>query len=193
MRNVVVLINRIIFLFLIFFSLELSSAENLKGIIDKAFVSSPLIRKMDSNIKVVQDAERMAFSYHYPVFNFSQSIMNTNDPVNVFAFKLQQQDFKMSDFDINSLNKPSARTDNQSSFTLMVPIYAGGQIVDKTQALSLQKESMEAQKAWIKKVLRRNIYGIYYSIVNLDEMHSFLDEQNKYLANILRYMMLNQA
>ncbi|MEI6092961.1 MAG: TolC family protein, partial [bacterium] len=157
-------------LFTIFFSFYSTSikaeALTLKQIVNTAMLSSPVIRNIQGNIEVAEEAEKLVSSYHYPVINFTQSLMRSDNPVNVFAFKLGQEQFTMNDFDINALNNPNPRTNNQSSFTLFLPIYAGGEISRKHSAVSKQLESAEYQKAWAKKIVRRNIYTLYYAIVN---------------------------
>lgn len=184
MKNIILLLT----LFFVFCSTEIKAESlTLKQIVDTAMLRSPIIRNIDGNIAVAEEAKKLVSSYHYPVINFTQSLMRSDNPVNVFAFKLGQEQFAMSDFDINALNNPNPRTNNQSSFTLFLPIYTGGEISRKHSSVSKQLESAEYQKAWAKKVVRRNIYTLYYAIVNMDLTLKFLDSENEYLERLLKY------
>jgi outer membrane protein TolC len=177
-----------VFILITFFVRNLSAeTKTVQQIINEAMIKSPLIKAVKANVDVTEQAQKLVKSYHFPVFNFTQSATSSTNPVNVFAAKLMQEDFTMNDFDINALNNPAARMNNRSSFTLYVPLYMGGQISRKQDSLSKQYESMEYQLSWVKKIVRRNVYGIYNAILNMGLMNSFLESEEKYLDHLLSY------
>ncbi len=175
------------FNFILIILLNLNSNETLQTLIDKSYIDSPIIKNIDSNLLMLDSANRLVNSYYYPTLNFSQSLMNSDNPVNVFAFKLNQAQFSMADLNMNSLNNPNNKTQNLSSFTLKVPIYTAGQISYKKDSLKMKKKSVEDQKIWAKKIIRQNIYSIYYGLINLNELKIFLDQESKYLKKLLSY------
>lgn len=161
--------------------------ESLKSLVEKSYISSPFIKQLDANIEILDAAKSMIHSYHYPELNFTQGIYNSTSPLSVFAFKLEEAQINQSDFNPTLLNNPNDRTTNKSSLTLKIPIYTAGQLSYKEEALSMQKKSVEEQKLWVKKVLRKNIYGLYYALEYLNDFEKFLDEEAKYLQNLLNF------
>ena len=57
-----------------------------------------------------------------PSITLSETFTSTNDPVNVFSFKLKQQQFTQADFQLNNLNAPDAFENYNTRIEVMQPI-----------------------------------------------------------------------
>ncbi len=71
-----------------------------------------------------------------PQVNVSYSFMATNDPLNVFGFKLQQQSVTAEDFNPALLNNPSAIKDFNTNIEVQMPLFNLDQIYMRKAAAS---------------------------------------------------------
>ncbi|MFH1283883.1 MAG: TolC family protein [bacterium] len=200
-------IKSIIFISTIFLSANNLSAKDytVEELVNIAWDKSPLLKEAQREKDIINTAKELTEAYHMPILSFSQSLERSNNPVKVFSYKLMQEDFKMPDFSINSLNNPDLRNQNLSAFTLILPLYSGNQITQQSKSLKDKVEFMDYQKNWIKKIVRRNIYGLFYAYYYMDELEQFLTSEKKYLDSILdsydaktlnnknRYLSYNQG
>lgn len=59
---------------------------------------------------------------YLPQVSFSYSLLNSNDPLNAFAFKLQGKSIAAADFNPDALNHPSGRSDFVTQLNLRQPL-----------------------------------------------------------------------
>ena len=98
-----------------FLSLNEAMESALKG--NKQLLTTSLDEKIATSDYRKSDAIFM------PQVNVSYSVMATNDPLNVFGFKLQQQSVKAEDFNPTLLNSPDALTDFNANIEVQMPLF----------------------------------------------------------------------
>jgi outer membrane protein TolC len=82
-----------------------------------------------------------AKSFGLPRVDLALGYTVSDNPVNVFAFKLNQGRFTMQDFDIQALNDPPSATNFNAGLTIKQPLYVGGRI---ELAMAAARDTMEA-------------------------------------------------
>ena len=150
------------------FGAAAAAAISLRHAVAVALKENPQIRARRWAVKASQEAVGVQEGYLYPSISFESSYSRTNNPVYAFMSKLNQRRFSASDFEINSLNSPSATTDFQNSFRLDQVIFSKKLLAGlsmskaerKAQKLDFdrlrQKVTMETVKAYLGVVTAKN-------------------------------------
>ncbi|HLG40835.1 MAG TPA: TolC family protein [Chitinophagaceae bacterium] len=105
----------------------LNAQDKVKHLLLQQAIDSALINNRD--IRLAQADEKIAVSrlketnaIFLPQVDFSFTALNSNNPLNVFSFKLQQQSVKETDFAPALLNHPDNASDFLSRLQLKQPI-----------------------------------------------------------------------
>jgi outer membrane protein TolC len=91
--------------------------------------------------KIAVSDYRKTDAVFLPQVNVSYSVMATNDPLNVFGFKLQQQSVKAEDFNPTLLNNPNSLTNFNANLEVQMPLLNLDQMYMR-KAASVQKEAV---------------------------------------------------
>lgn len=78
------------------------------------------LARMDEAVAAANYKETEAM--YLPQVSFSYSLLNSNDPLNAFAFKLQGKSIAAADFNPDALNHPSGRSDFVTQLNLRQPL-----------------------------------------------------------------------
>lgn len=97
-------------------NLDLQEAVNTATAQNKNIIFA----KLDEQI--AKENYRQTNAIFLPQVNFSYSALSTNNPLNAFGFKLQQQGIIQSDFNPATLNHPDATTDVMTRFSAQQPL-----------------------------------------------------------------------
>lgn len=79
-----------------------------------------VLAKLDEQI--AKENYRQTNSIFLPQVNFSYTAFTTNNPLNAFGFKLQQQTIAQSDFNPTTLNHPDATSDVMTRLSAQQPL-----------------------------------------------------------------------
>jgi len=114
---------------LIFFSLTIigARAQTVSLIkeeaIKQATAQNSQIQMAANDIKTAEAKYKQTDAVFLPRINVDYTAMVTNNPLNAFGFKLQQQSISQNDFAPALLNNPDATGDFGAKATLMQPIF----------------------------------------------------------------------
>jgi outer membrane protein TolC len=117
-----------------------------------------------------------AKSFGLPRVDLGLGYTISDNPVNVFAFKLNQGRFTMQDFDIQALNDPQSTTNFNAGLTIKYPLYTGGRV---DLAMSAARENIQASRQATTETSRgmlSNMLQSYLSGALLMETIRVLDE-----------------
>jgi len=136
-----------------------------------------IIAKLEAQAK--QSDIAIANALNWGEIDLVQSAARSNDPLNVFGFKLQSGDVSFNDFGFNefdttnpnllnvkpqNLNDPRARNHFGTMLEWRLPLYSGGKIkygIDATKILySLSKLDVEALQKTQAKELKNGFYTL---------------------------------
>ncbi|MBC6492098.1 transporter [Flavihumibacter stibioxidans] len=95
---------------------------SLDEAVNAALANNSQIRIARADEKIAQAKFKQTDAVFMPQVSFSYAAMTTNNPLNAFGFKLQQQVIKQSDFNPDLLNKPGNTGDFVTKLDVLQPI-----------------------------------------------------------------------
>ncbi|MGL4992550.1 MAG: TolC family protein [Bacteroidales bacterium] len=95
---------------------------DLQAAIDSAFENNDQIRRAVLDRKISSEQFKQTNAIFLPTVDLSHTALFSNDPLNAFGFKLQQQSVTMADFDPSKLNDPGFSKNFISQVELMQPL-----------------------------------------------------------------------
>lgn len=95
---------------------------SLEDAIGSALTNNTQIKLAQSDEKIALAKYNQTDAVYLPQVSFSYAALITNNPLNSFGFKLQQQGIKQSDFNPELLNNPSNTGDFVTKLDVMQPI-----------------------------------------------------------------------
>ncbi len=136
----------------ILLSVAAAGAETLKLSLRDAM---GMALENNSRIKAARFASHAALqgvesvnSRYLPAVAFEETLAASNSPTNTFMMKLDQGRFTQNDFQINSLNSPSAQHDFKTALTVQQPLYVPSLPPLKEMAVKdAQKSELELEAA----------------------------------------------
>ena len=99
-----------------------------------------------------------------PAITFEYDIVSTNDPLNVFGFKLKQELVTQQDFDPAQLNDPGSYENYSARFSVQQPVFNPDMLLQRSAARS-QLESTREQLSGTKSHVRFQVTRQYYELV----------------------------
>ncbi len=97
---------------------------SLKEALEYSMEGNPAIRAAEKGLLAQKEEIGIARGLLLPKVQFEERFMRTDNPTYVFMAKLNQRRFTAQDFDIPSLNNPSAVNDFQTALSLEQPLFA---------------------------------------------------------------------
>lgn len=113
---------------------------SLNEAIETALKSNKQLITTSLDEKIANSDYRKSDAIFLPQVNVSYSAMATNDPLNVFGFKLQQQSVTSQDFNPTLLNNPNTLKDFNANIEVQMPLLNLDQIYMR-KAAAAQKEA----------------------------------------------------
>ncbi len=98
----------------------------LSAAVATALRENPAIGAAQSQVDIALERTRQARAGALPRLGLSESFQRTNNPPAVFSGKLGQEQFGLSDFEVDRLNHPNAISNFATNLTATWPLYDGG-------------------------------------------------------------------
>lgn len=95
----------------------------LRDAVAQALERNGTLRAGQHAVEAARQGVGIARSRQLPAISFEEAFTASNSPTRTFMMKLDEGRFTQGDFQIPSLNSPSARHDFRSSLTLQQPVY----------------------------------------------------------------------
>ena len=178
---------------------------SLEEILQLSKQNSPILAYSTAKIERVSAEVKLISAAYFPILNIDETFSRSTNPVNVFAMKLNQQQFTMNDFAIDKLNEPDSRDNYQTSINVYLPLDISGEIGLTKKSAERMKEASTHEMKWRQKEVQKNIYTLFYAYKHLGEMKIFLEKELDYLKKFIaqydsknkdnknRYLSYNQA
>lgn len=125
--------------------------------------------------KIAQSDYRKSDAIFLPQVNVSYTAMVTNDPLNVFGFKLQQQSVTAQDFNPVLLNSPDALKDFNANIEVQMPLLNLDQIYMR-KAAAAQKEAARYGTLRMKDYISFEVKKAYLQLQLAYREKSVLEE-----------------
>ncbi len=124
-----------------------STVLSLEMAISKAQMANQLIQQSTTSEAIARAAYKETNAIYLPQISIGTMAMATNNPLNAFGFKLQQQSVKAVDFNPDFLNSPGSRTDFNSRIQLNMPVYNPALLyLRKAAATNIQIQSLKTTR-----------------------------------------------
>jgi outer membrane protein TolC len=125
--------------------------------------------------KIAQSDYHKSDAIFLPQINVSYTVMATNDPLNVFGFKLQQQSVTVQDFNPVLLNSPDALKDFNANIEVQMPLLNLDQIYMR-KAAAAQKEAARYGTLRMKDYISFEVKKAYLQLQLAYREKSVLEE-----------------
>jgi len=99
-----------------------------------------------------------------PQLSFEYNAISTNDPLNVFGFKLKQETVTQQDFNPVLLNNPGSYENYSAVFKIQQPLFNPDMILQRSAAKQQLKSSQE-QLQGTKRYIRYQVQNQYFSLI----------------------------
>jgi outer membrane protein TolC len=106
----------------------------LEEAIETALKNNPTVTLAVFDEKIAAANYKQTIAFFLPQVNLSYAAMLTNNPLNAFGFKLQQQNISQNDFNPVLLNNPSATADYMAKATIQQPLLNIDQLYQRKSA-----------------------------------------------------------
>ena len=180
-----------LFLILSFSILNASSAISLDDAIEILKSNNLEIKSASFDIETAKESANAISGNHWGKLDFIQDFSNSNDPGNVFGFKLTSKEATFNDFGFvdfgrisndtppQDLNYPDSRNFFQSKLKYEIPIFTGFKISSYSDVMDSMTKIKRLEK---KQLINEKIYQIRKSFYDM----SLLKTSTKSLQTILK-------
>ena len=124
-----------------------------------ALENHPLLRAAGEDVAAANADQRLAKSGYVPRLDLTEDWVRSNNPVFVFASKLGQERFGMSDFALDALNSPDPFTNAATRVSLKQNIWDAGRTIKGMEAakrgVAASQESLQRTREAIAFGARR--------------------------------------
>lgn len=148
----------------------------LDDAVDKALANNPQTKVTESRLKIAGLKIDEAKSGRKPLVQFSQSIINSNNPVFVFGSLLEQGRFGTANFAIDALNRPDPLTNFRSLVSAQMPLFDQRQTKARVDMASTARSQAELQSEAVRQQLRFDVVRDFYGAVLGKELLKVSDE-----------------
>lgn len=122
------------------------------------------IEQAEFDVDKTRAQYRQTNAIFLPQLSFEYNAVTTNDPLNVFGFKLKQEIVSQKDFNPVLLNNPEATENYSAKFELRQPLFNPDMIMQRG-AVKSQLNSAYEQLQGTKNFIRYQVRNQYYSLI----------------------------
>lgn len=161
-------------LFILFAPVELFSQDSRNGREERsltlqealsiALENNFSIEQSEYSVDKVQAQYRQTNAVFLPQISFEYNAVSTNDPLNVFGFKLKQELVSQQDFNPSILNDPDTYENYSAKFEVRQPIFNPDMFMQRG-AVKNQLNSANEQLQGTVNHIRFQVRDQYYSLI----------------------------
>ncbi|MFW6347000.1 MAG: TolC family protein [Cyclonatronaceae bacterium] len=151
--------------------LELSLEQALELAVERNFS----VQQSGFEVDAARARSRQANAVFLPQLSLEYNAVRTNDPLNVFGFRLKQQSVTEQDFAPNLLNNPDAFPNYSAAIQLQQPVLNPGRIKQRSAARN-QLRSQREQLSGTREQIRFQVKQQYYTATMSAEKQEVISE-----------------
>ena len=136
---------------------------SIKEAVNAVISNNSAVQSAKIDEAIAQEKYKQTNAGFLPQVNFSYSALATNNPLNVFGFKLQQRTVTAADFNPDLLNHPSGTSDFTTKIEVQQPLLNMDAVYMKKSAL-VQIESYQYKTSRTKEYLAFETQKAYYQL-----------------------------
>ena len=160
----------VLFLMPVYLSAQGTSDKNsilslsLQETIEIALEQNFSIEQAEFDIDKTRAQYRQTNAVFLPQLSFEYNAVSTNDPLNVFGFKLKQEIVSQQDFNPALLNNPDAYENYSAKFEVRQPVFNPDMLMQRG-AVKSQLNSANEQLQGTRNNVRYQVRNQYYSLI----------------------------
>ena len=131
------------------------------------------IRMAESDIEITRSQYRQTNAVFLPQISLEETGVSTNDPLNVFGFKLKQESATTADFNPVRLNAPDPFENFTSKLQVQQPIFNPDKLFQRS-AIKNQLNAAKEQLKGTTSYARFQVKDTYYQLLLTDERLSVI-------------------
>ncbi|MEO8041839.1 MAG: TolC family protein [Acidobacteriota bacterium] len=143
----------------------LSPRLDLSNAVDKAIEGNPITKSADSRVRIAEAKIRESAAGKRPSFNFSQSVVRSNNPVFVFGSLLEQGRFGPSNFAIDSLNNPEGLFNFRTQVNGQMSLFDQRQTSSRISLAEISKRQSVLMAEAARQQLRFDVIKTYFGVI----------------------------
>jgi len=172
------------------FSVAAAGAETFKlsinDAISMALENNNQIKAARFTSQAVHQGVQSANSRYLPAVSFEETLVASNSPTNTFMMKLDEGRFTENDFQISSLNNPSAQHDFKTALSIQQPLFVPSLSPLKDMAIKdAQKSELELEAA-----RQRIAFQVFFTYLDVQKADAQLKAADKAVADARENMRL---
>lgn len=136
---------------------------SLKEAVDTVMAKNSAVQSSGIDEAIAREKYKQTNAGFLPHINFSYSALATDNPLNVFGFKLQQRTVTAADFNPDKLNHPSGTSDFTTKIEALQPLINMDAVYMKKSAQA-QVESYQFKTKRTKEYLTFETQNGYYQL-----------------------------
>lgn len=170
----------LIIVLLVLFSAPVNAQQkteflSLKEAVNAVTSNNSAIQSARIDEAIAQQKYKQSNAGFLPQVNFSYSALTTNNPLNVFGFKLQQRTVTEADFNPGKLNHPSGTSDFTTKMEVLQPLI-NMDVVYMTKGALVQVESFQHKTQRTKEHLTFETQKAFYQLQMAHQAVAVLEE-----------------
>ena len=160
------------------FSVAAAGAETLKlslrDAMSMALENNGQIKAARYNSQSARHGVESANSRYLPAVSLEETLLASNSPTNTFMMKLDQGRFAQNDFQIGSLNSPSAQHDFKTALSIQQPLFVPSLSSLKEMAVKdAQKSELELEA--VRQGIAFQVFYTYLEVQKADAQLGAVD------------------
>jgi outer membrane protein TolC len=157
------------------------------------------IRMAEADMERARSQYRQTNATFLPQLSIEETGVSTNDPLNVFGFKLKQEVVTQADFNPSRLNDPDAYDNFTTKFQAQQPLFNADAIFQR-RAVKKQLEAAKEQMEGTIQHVRYQVKDTYYQLQLMDQQYEVITkslamarENERQAKNYYEQDMINKA
>src|SRR6056297_2857363 len=122
------------------------------------------IEQAEFDVDKTKAQYRQTNAVFLPQLSFEYNAVSTNDPLNVFGFKLKQEVVEQADFNPMLLNDPDVTQNYSAAFKVQQPLLNPDMFLQRS-AVKNQLNSADEQVAGTRNYVEFQVQNQYYSLI----------------------------
>lgn len=181
----------ILMLFLIPIQIQSQSSSNdddrlllsLQETMEIALEQNFSIEQAEFDVDKTKAQYRQTNAVFLPQLSFEYNAVSTNDPLNVFGFKLKQEVVSQQDFNPALLNNPDAYENYSAKFEVRQPLFNPDMMMQRSAVksqLNSANELLQGTKNYIEYQVRNHYYSLILHTRQLEVIETALETASEH-------------
>jgi outer membrane protein TolC len=157
------------------------------------------IRMAEADMEKVRSQYRQTNATYLPQLSIEETGVSTNDPLNVFGFKLKQEAVTQADFNPTRLNDPDTYDNFTTTFKAQQPLFNADAIFQR-RAVKNKLEAAKKQMEGTIQHVRYQVKDTYYQLQLMEKQDQVITkslevarENERQAKNYYEQDMINKA